>query len=111
MNLSFILSVFAVLVTVTNLLVNVIRGVITVNNPRRIVLIVAVLLTAIVLIGYGVYSQIYLWYQWAGVVLAALLGGGLVAYVAMYGYDEGYDDLVLLIQRLVGYLNGGNKND
>ena len=31
----------------------------------------------------------------------------MVAYVAMYGYDQGYDDIVALVQKLIGYINGG----
>jgi hypothetical protein len=29
----------------------------------------------------------------------------------MYGYDEGYNDIVNLLQKLVGYINGGEKDE
>lgn len=110
MDFSIVLAIFAILVALTNVLVNVIKNVITVQHPQRVVVGVAILLTLIVLVGAAVYLDFTTWYQWAGAALAALVGGGLVAYVAMYGYDQGYDDIVALVQRLIGYINGGRGN-
>lgn len=107
MNLSMMLTIFAILVVLTNVLVNVIKGVATVQQPKRVVLAVAIVLALIVAVGMGLYLQFAVWYQWAGAALAALVGGSLVAYVAMYGYDQGYDDIVALVQKLIGYINGG----
>ena len=44
MNLSMMLTIFAILVALTNVLVNVIKGVATVQQPKRVVLAVAILL-------------------------------------------------------------------
>lgn len=107
MNIGLILTVFMILVAMTNILVNVVKAVVAVKHPQRVVLGVAVLLSLIVAVGMGLYLQFAMWYQWAGAVLAAILGGGLVSYVAMYGYDQGYDDIVGLVQKLIGYINGG----
>lgn len=107
MNFSTILTIFAILVALTNVLVNVIKGVTTVQQPKRVVLGVAILLALIVAIGVALYMNFTIWYQWAGTVLAAIVGGAMVAYVAMYGYDQGYDDIVALVQKLIGYINGG----
>jgi putative Mn2+ efflux pump MntP len=111
MSMSFFVTLFALMVAMTNILVNVVKGVADVKHPRRVVLVVAVLLAAIAAVSVGVYLQFTAWYLWTAAGVAALLIGGLVAYVAMYGYDQGYDDIVGLIQKLVGYINGGEKNE
>ena len=107
MNLSTILTIFAILVALTNVLVNVIKGVVPVQQPKRVVLGVAILLVLIAAIGVGLYMTFTVWYLWVGVVLAAIIGGTMVAYVSMYGYDQGYNDIVALVQKLIGYINGG----
>ena len=107
MNFSTILTIFAILVALTNVLVNVIKGVIAVQQPKRVVLGVAILLALVVSIGVGLHMNFTIWYQWIGAIFAAIIGGAMVAYVAMYGYDQGYDDIVALVQKLIGYINGG----
>lgn len=107
MSISVILTLFAILVAVTNILVNVIKAIWEVKHPQRVVVAVAVLLAVIVAIAIGIYLQLAAWYLWAGLIVAALLLGTLVAYVAMYGYDQGYEDIVTLVQRLITYINGG----
>lgn len=111
MNIGLILTVFALAVALTNILVNVIKGVVTVQQPKRVVLAVALLLALIAAVAAGLYLNFTIWYQWAGTVVAAILGGGMVAYVAMYGYDQGYDDIVAVVQRLINYINGGGAGN
>lgn len=110
MNISVILTLFAILVAVTNILVNVIKSVLDVKHPQRVVVVVAVILAVIVAVAAGIYLQLAAWYLWAGLIIAAVLLGTLVAYVAMYGYDQGYEDIVTLVQRLIAYINGGGVN-
>ena len=109
MNISVILTLFAILVAMTNILVNVGKAIWEIKQPQRVVVIVAIVLTLIVAVAIGIYLQVAAWYLWAGLVVAAILLGALVAYVAMYGYDQGYEDIVALVQRLIGYINGGGS--
>lgn len=111
MNFSVFLILFMILVVMTNIVVNVVKAICEVRRPQRVVVLVAIALALIVVLAVGFYLQLAAWYLWAGLLVAAVLLGVLVAYVAMYGYDQGYNDLIALIQKLFGYITGGGSAD
>ncbi len=87
------LLVLPLLVALTNMLTNVIKGMCGAfaNHARLVAPVVAVALT---LAGTAAYLQIFsiqaAWYWYVGGFVAGLV----VAYVAMNGYDGLYEDLI-----------------
>ena len=106
MNIVTILMVLPLLVALTNMLTNVIKGLCEAfaTHAKLIAPLVALTLTLIATAAYlQVFSVAATWYWYAGGSVAGLV----VAYVAMNGYDGLYEDL---IKHLKGLAGGGNGN-
>lgn len=106
MNIVTILMVLPLLVALTNMLTNVIKGLCEAfaSHARIVAPLVAEVLSLLATAAYlQVFSVASTWYWYAGGAVAGLV----VAYVAMNGYDGLYEDL---IKHLKG-LAGGSNND
>lgn len=104
MNFITVLMVLPLLVALTNMLTNVIKGLckIFANHAKLVAPVVAELLTLAATAAYlEIFSVAATWYWFAGGAVAGLV----VAYVAMNGYDGLYEDL---IKHLKGLAGGGN---
>ena len=105
MNIVTILMVLPLLVALTNMLTNVIKGLCEAfaTHAKLIAPLVAELLTLLATAAYlQIFSVAATWYWFAGGAVAGLV----VAYVAMNGYDGLYEDL---IKHLKGIAGGGNE--
>lgn len=101
MNIVTILMVLPLLVALTNMLTNVIKGLCEAfaTHAKLIALVVAVTLTLLATAAYlQVFSVAATWYWFAGGTVAGLV----VAYVAMNGYDGLYEDLIKHLKGLAG---------
>ena len=101
MNIVTILMVLPLLVALTNMLTNVIKGLCEAfaNHAKLIAPLVAELLTLLATAAYlQVFSVAATWYWFAGGAVAGLV----VAYVAMNGYDGLYEDLIKHMKGLAG---------
>lgn len=101
MNIVTILMVLPLLVALTNMLTNVIKGLCEAfaTHAKLIAPVVAVTLTLLATAAYlQVFSVAATWYWFAGGTVAGLV----VAYVAMNGYDGLYEDLVKHLKGLAG---------
>ena len=101
MNIVTILMVLPLLVALTNMLTNVIKGLCAVfaGHAKLIAPLVAELLTLMATAAYlEIFSVAATWYWYAGGAVAGLV----VAYVAMNGYDGLYEDLVKHLKGLAG---------
>ena len=106
MNIVTILMVLPLLVALTNMLTNVIKGLCDVfaDHAKLIAPVVALTLTLLATAAYlEIFSVVATWYWYAGGAVAGLV----VAYVAMNGYDGMYEDL---IKQLKGLAGGGHGN-
>ena len=104
MNIVTILMVLPLLVALTNMLTNVIKGLCAVfaDHAKLIAPLVAEVMTLVATAAYlEIFGVAATWYWYAGGVIA----GMVVAYVAMNGYDGLYEDL---IKHLKGLAGGGN---
>ncbi|WP_298016596.1 hypothetical protein [uncultured Dysosmobacter sp.] len=105
MNIVTILMVLPLLVALTNMLTNVIKGLCGVfaDHAKLIAPVVAVALTLAATAAYlEIFSVTATWYWYASGAVAGLV----VAYVAMNGYDGLYEDL---IKHLKGLAGGSNE--
>ena len=101
MNIVTILMVLPLLVALTNMLTNVIKGLCEAfaTHAKLIAPLVAVTLTLLATAAYlQVFSVASTWYWFAGGTVAGLV----VAYVAMNGYDGLYEDLIKHMKGLAG---------
>ena len=101
MNIVTILMVLPLLVALTNMLTNVIKGLCEAfaTHAKLIAPLVAVTLTLLATAAYlQVFSVSATWYWFAGGAVAGLV----VAYVAMNGYDGLYEDLIKHLKGLAG---------
>lgn len=101
MNIVTILMVLPLLVALTNMLTNVIKGLCEAfaTHAKLIAPVVAVTLTLLATAAYlQVFSVAATWYWFAGGTVAGLV----VAYVAMNGYDGLYEDLIKHLKGLAG---------
>ena len=106
MNIVTILMVLPLLVALTNMLTNVIKGLCEAfaTHAKLIAPVVAEVLTLLATAAYlQVFSVAATWYWYAGGAVAGLV----VAYIAMNGYDGLYEDL---IKHMKGLAGGGNGN-
>lgn len=104
MNIVTILMVLPLLVALTNMLTNVIKGLCEAfaTHARLIAPLVAVALTLLATAAYlEIFSVAATWYWYAGGAVAGLV----VAYVAMNGYDGLYEDLIKHLKGLAGDAN------
>ena len=93
MNIVTILMVLPLLVALTNMLTNVIKGLCEsfAAHAKLIAPLVAVTLTLLATAAYlEIFSVQATWYWYAGGIIA----GMVVSYVAMNGYDGLYEDLI-----------------
>ena len=96
----------AALVAMVNVFTEVCKRLFNVENPQRIVVVWSVALSegasfaAVILQGW-LTAKAYVLAAGAGVLI-----GLLVAYAAMYGYDELYKDVLSIFDKLLGYLTG-----
>ena len=101
MDIITILMILPLLVVLTNMLTNVIKGLCKVfaDHARLIAPVVAIALT---LAATAAYLQIFsiqsTWYWYAGGAVAGLV----LAYIAMNGYDGLYEDLIKHLKGLAG---------
>lgn len=101
MNIVTALMILPLLVVVTNMLTNVIKGLCETfaDHAKLVAPIVAEVLTIAATAAYlQVFGIAATWYWFAGGAVA----GGVVAYVAMNGYDGLYEDLVARLKGLAG---------
>lgn len=101
MNIVTILMVLPLLVALTNMLTNVIKGLCTVfaDHAKLVAPLVAEALTLAATAAYlEIFSVAATWYWFAGGAVAGLV----VAYVAMNGYDGLYEDLIKHLKGLAG---------
>ena len=92
-------TVFAILVIVVNILTQIFKSFASKSElPTRVfVLLVSIILTVITFIAVcQIYSIHMYWY----LVAAAVVVGFVVAYCAMFGYDNLYGELKELIKKL-----------
>lgn len=108
----FALAVLA-LVLLTNVIVNVLKHVYELKKVQPVVVATAIVLTVIVGVALGLYLKFGTWYAWAGDVVASVIIGFVIAYIAMWGYDKGYNDILTVItefiavfQNLIDYILG-----
>lgn len=105
MNILTIIMALPLLVVLTNMLTNVIKGLCKAfaDHASLVAPAVAVILT---LMATAAYLQIFsiqsTWYWYAGGAVTGLV----VAYVAMNGYDGLYEDLIKHMKNLAG---GGHE--
>ena len=100
-------ALFAVLVGLTNVLTEVTKRLLTLKKAEAAVVFWAVSLSlaaALLRVTGGGAAA------WSAAAFGGLIGGGVVAYAAMFGYDALYERLPEAMNTLVGYLNGGGKN-
>ena len=100
----------AALVAMVNIFTEVIKRLFPVKVPQRVVVIWSILLSegasfAAVLLQGWQSTKAYVMAGGAGVLI-----GLLVAYAAMYGYDELYKDVLNIFEKLIGYITGGQFN-
>lgn len=101
MNIVTILMVLPLLVALTNMLTNVIKGLCTVfaDHAKLVAPLVAEVLTLAATAAYlEIFRVAAAWYWYAGGAVAGLV----VAYVAMNGYDGLYEDLIKHLKGLAG---------
>lgn len=104
MNIVTALMVLPLLVALTNMITNVIKGLCSAfaDHAKLVAPVVAVALT---LAATAAYLQVFAiqstWYWYAGGAVAGLV----VAYVAMNGYDGLYEDLIKHLKGLGGKMN------
>ena len=101
MNIVTILMVLPLLVALTNMLTNVIKGLcqVSADHAKLIAPLVAELLTLLATAAYlEIFNVAATWYWYAGGAVAGLV----VAYVAMNGYDGLYEDLIKHLKGLAG---------
>ena len=104
MNILTIIVVLPLLVVLTNMVTNVIKGLCEAfaNHARIVAPLVAVSLTLAATAAYlQIFSVQATWYWYAGGTVAGLV----VAYVAMNGYDGLYEDLIKHLKGLAGGTN------
>ena len=105
MNIVTILMVLPLLVALTNMLTNVLKGLsgLLGDDAKSIAPMVGEVLTRLATAAYlEVFSVQATWYWYAGGAIA----GGVVAYVAMNGYDGLYEDLIKHLKGLAGSGDG-----
>ena len=107
MNIVTILMVLPLLVALTNMLTNVIKGLCETfaTHAKLIAPVVALTLTLLATAAYlEIFSVAATWYWYAGGAVAGLV----VAYVAMNGYDGMYEGLSKQREGLAGGVRGNS---
>lgn len=102
-------ALIAALVGGVNVLTEVTKKVVTVHKAERAALLWAVALTLCAALGAVWLEGWTGWQAYTAAGAAGLLGGGVVAYAAMFGYDELYEKVLAVVGSLFDYL--GRKGD
>ena len=85
------LPLVAVLIAGTNIIAEVLKNVFPSVPAQVVVAVIAVVLTVLVVVFYGTWQGVnLLWYHYVG----GIVGGLLVAYGAMFGYDNLYEQIM-----------------
>lgn len=108
MSLGVILTVFAVLVILVNMLTQIFKSFASKSEiPTRVfVLLISLVLTVSSFIaGCSLYAVKIEWYMTFGAVVASFV----VAYCAMFGYDNMYGELTNLLKKLLGGDSNANN--
>lgn len=102
--ISYFSAALAVLVILANIITQVVKGFTYDKIPTRIVaVIVAMVLSIIAMVVWClIHSVGIVWYYIAGAIIISFI----VAYCAMYGYDNLYGEFVQAFKNLIG---GGNN--
>lgn len=94
-------TLFAILVVVVNILTQIFKSFASKREiPTRVfVLFVSIVLTIVVFVAAcQIYSINIVWYM----IVGAIVTGFIVAYCAMFGYDNLYSELQSLLKKLLG---------
>ena len=102
-------ALVALLVAAVNILTEITKKILPVKKPQAVAVAWAVLLSAAVCIVAAVMQGWTLWWMILLAAVAGVLVGVVVAYAAMFGYDEAYAQVIAIFQSLIDYLNGGGK--
>lgn len=105
MNYSTLVIVLAVLVLLTNIIVQLVKDISCLKDrPTKVVaLIVAIVLTVCATMAYfQINSLVLTWY----IIVAALIVGFIVAYGAIFGFDNLYGDLLDKLKELLSKTGG-----
>lgn len=92
-------TLFAVLVVVVNILTQIFKSFLNKTEiPTRVfVLFVSVILTVVTFVAVcQIYTIPLVWYM----IVASIVAGFVVAYCAMFGYDNLYGELKTLVTKL-----------
>lgn len=86
MDISALVTALGVLVTLTNVIVQVVKKVLSDRFPTPVLaVIVSQLLTLAAFFGWCAYSRFdFCWYH----IIAAVVSGFMVAYAAMFGFEK-----------------------
>lgn len=104
-------ALIAALVAAVNVFTEITKRVVKVKTPEHVVVLWAVVLSeGACFAAITLQSWLSVW-ACLGALAAGALLGLLVAYAAMYGYDELYADALGVIERLIGYLTGRERHD
>lgn len=105
-------ALLAALVGGTNVLTEVTKKVVTVHKAERVALLWAEVLTLCAAFGAVLLQGWTNWQAYAVAGAGGLLAGGVVAYAAMFGYDELYDKALAVVGSVFDYLGWqGKSND
>lgn len=97
-------ALIAALVVATNIFAELGKRLFLIKQPRKLVVLIGCTLSVLACLVAAVLEMWVLWWQLGLSALAGLLLGLLVAYGAMYGYDDLYERAVDILSALVGYL-------
>jgi len=98
-HLGIFATVFAILVCVVNILTQIFKSLLSKTEiPTRIfVLLISIILTVVTFIAVcQIYAIPLVWYT----VVASVVMGFIVAYCAMFGYDNLYGEFKELVSKL-----------
>ena len=103
------LGAFALVVVLTNVLVNVFKSIFCFKDEtktKRCVVLTSIVLCIIAGIGVGMYQGFNVWYLWGADVIGSIIVGFIASWVAMAGYDNLYDQLVAILKNIIDVLIG-----
>ena len=99
----------AALVAMVNILTEITKKILPVKKPQGVAVAWAILLSIGACIIAAVMQGWTLWWMILLAAVAGILFGVIVAYVAMFGYDEAYEQIIAIFVSLIEYLNNGGK--
>ena len=99
--------IIAMLIAMVNVFTEVTKKLFNIKKPQLVVTAWSCLLSIGMAIIAVVIQGWTLWWMLTLACVAGLLIGIFVAYTAMFGYDELYQDVVSIFQKLIDYLSSG----